>query len=393
MRVFDRVHAAIARATSSGAVIPEIDGLRFIAIAAVVVFHIGGRYFEQPPVPFWQPDGGGITEWFVYAGFFGVQLFFVISGFVLALPFAQAELTAGRPVKLGTYFLRRVTRLHPPYLICLGVCLLSWLFIDRRGSVAEFSKYVEHLIAHAFYVHGFIYGHFGMPGFFSLNNVMWSLEVEVQFYLIAPILATIFRIRRHELRRTIMILTIIGVHTVIALIPREPIAFTIIPSLYYFLLGFLFVDVYLVDWKSKPPSKSYSWDVIGFASWLLIPLMLAQSHFRDLYTMALIFLAYVAAFRGVLLGRFFANRWIVGLGGMCYTIYLYHTLLLGALHEFWNTILFGYDIPTDVSSILVQIAVVGVSVVPPSALLFIAFEKPFMKSRRKQAEQTKTIAS
>jgi peptidoglycan/LPS O-acetylase OafA/YrhL len=203
MRVQDllsRLQKAVSRATSSGAFIAEIDGLRFIAIVAVVAFHLGGRYFERPARPFWEP-GGDIAGWVVYTGFFGVQLFFVISGFVLALPFAQAQLAGGRPVELKKYFWRRITRLQPPYMISLVLFLIVALINNYGKVAADIGKYLEHLVAHAFYLHGAFYGPLDTPGYFALNHVTWSLEVEVQFYIIAPLLAMVYRVHDNAKRR------------------------------------------------------------------------------------------------------------------------------------------------------------------------------------------------
>jgi peptidoglycan/LPS O-acetylase OafA/YrhL len=266
VKLFDRVHSAISRATSSGAFIPEIDGLRFIAIIGVVAFHLGGRYFERPARPFWEP-GGDIAGWVVYTGFFGVQLFFVISGFVLALPFAQAELVGGRTVELKKYFWRRITRLQPPYVISLVVYFVVAMINNFGPVTAQLGKYVEHFVAHVFYLHGAFYGPLDTPGYFALNHVTWSLEVEVQFYIIAPLLALVFRIHDHVQRRIVLLLLIIGTHAMMYVIPRPPFAVTVVPFLYYFLLGFLLVDIYIVDWKNAAPQRSYTWDAIGFAAW------------------------------------------------------------------------------------------------------------------------------
>src|SRR4051812_39015821 len=95
------------RITTTGEYIPEIDGLRFIAITCVVFLHLG-TYVGN----FGHPDIGIFS-----IGGKGVELFFVISGFVLATPFVRYRLAGGKPVRLKPYFLRRLTRLEPPYLL------------------------------------------------------------------------------------------------------------------------------------------------------------------------------------------------------------------------------------------------------------------------------------
>jgi peptidoglycan/LPS O-acetylase OafA/YrhL len=68
---------------------------------------------------------------------------------------------------------------------------------------------------------------------------------------------------------------------------------------------------------------------------------------------------------------------------MCYTIYLYHTLMFWPLHQLWDWLVFGKDIPTTLPAIMTQIVVLTASVIAISSLLFVLFEKPFMKSKRK----------
>src|SRR3954471_14833233 len=110
------------RITTSGEIIPEIDGLRFIAIAAVILHHLALFVSTQR-----KSDEG-----LLLVGQNGVELFFAISGFILAVPFAMQYLNAGKRVKLSRYFVRRLTRLEPPYLLAL--ILLITMRIVLRGE-------------------------------------------------------------------------------------------------------------------------------------------------------------------------------------------------------------------------------------------------------------------
>src|SRR5256885_11137883 len=79
------------RITTSGEIIPEIDGLRFIAIAAVILHHLALFVSTQRKS----------EEGLLLVGQNGVELFFAISGFILAVPFAMQYLNASKPVKLS----------------------------------------------------------------------------------------------------------------------------------------------------------------------------------------------------------------------------------------------------------------------------------------------------
>ena len=190
---------SLRRITSSGVYIPEIDGLRFLAIIPVVLIH---AYGQVPTLA-----GLGTIDMDQQQGFFrlvghgsyGIQLFFAISGFILALPFARKHLQAGREVKLGPYFLRRLTRLEPPYVLML---------LLRAAALAVTAKLsgralVAHLLASIFYLHNIAYGVAS-----KIEAVSWTLEIEVQFYCLAPLLTQIYRIPSNWLRRTLLAILI-----------------------------------------------------------------------------------------------------------------------------------------------------------------------------------------
>lgn len=151
---FRHILPRFARETSAGSFLPEIDGLRFFAITAVLFYHVNGFVLARSPVHFSPSAAESLFQRLTAQGFIGVQLFFAISGFVLALPFARWHLLAAEAVSLKTYFLRRLTRLEPPYMISL--LLLSVLAIGFRGQ--EPREVVAHLLASVVYMHNFLYG-------------------------------------------------------------------------------------------------------------------------------------------------------------------------------------------------------------------------------------------
>src|ERR1700733_6334081 len=111
--------ARLSRIQGSSHLVPELEGLRFVAICSVFLTHLNGYLLAKDTEPWAIAAQGSWIDLALRQGGLGVQLFFVISGFVLAPPFARMRLGLGPKVKLGPYFLRRLTRLEPPYLLCL----------------------------------------------------------------------------------------------------------------------------------------------------------------------------------------------------------------------------------------------------------------------------------
>ncbi len=367
-----------SRITSSGNFLVEIDGLRFVAIAWVALYHVSGYAADRAG---FDKDAAAINNLLSYVllqGDLGVPLFFIISGFILGLPFAQYRLLGAKPVMLGKYFLRRVTRLEPPYFIHLGFVLLMYLtavyfgvYSGTSGDVHDLGFALKRLAASAVYSHNWIYGQGN-----AINGVLWSLEVEVQFYILVPLLTLVFALRKTVVRRTVMT-TIIVFFSMIRWLAEMRhfyiLGLTVIGNVQYFLIGFLLVDIFIAEWKQKP-SQCRRWDLIAAAAWLsLVPLRAWDGWHLAIPWAAL--LGYIGAFRGKAINAIFRNVWLATIGGMCYTIYLYHYLFISALGRVTSQIaktrvLWEY---TLIQSLLI---------VPPllllCALLFVFFERPFM---------------
>ena len=131
-------------------------------------------------------------------------IFFMISGFILSLPFAKAHFNKGRKKKISLkrYYLRRLIRLEPPYIIALIIFFIGNVWVLHKYS---FDELLPHFFASAFYLHNTIYNEFSY-----VLPIAWSLEVEVQFYLLAPLLCSIYLIRSKYLRWAIFVAAIIA---------------------------------------------------------------------------------------------------------------------------------------------------------------------------------------
>lgn len=149
---------------------PYIDGLRALAVLAVLVYHLHGP---------WLPGG-----------FAGVDVFFVISGFVVSASVARAS-HQGFGLFLGEFYARRIRRIVPALLVCLLVtALFSALFIPS----AWLSAANERTGLYAFFgLSNWVLAEGGRDYFAPVTEYnpfahTWSLGVEEQFYLLFPLL-------------------------------------------------------------------------------------------------------------------------------------------------------------------------------------------------------------
>jgi peptidoglycan/LPS O-acetylase OafA/YrhL len=369
-----------ARETSGGAFVPVVDGLRFVAIAWVVLYHISGYVAEK----LYNANGhviqglsGDSVYRFSSVGFFGVQLFFVISGYILALPFARQHLVEGaKKVSLWQYFVRRVTRLEPPYVLNLVILFVLLLMVKGGDPLAL----LKHLFASMFYVHGVVYGEPSV-----INGVAWSLELEVQFYILAPILTMVFIIRQIWLRRGVLIAAIVGMACLqeFAGLPLWK-GFALWNQLHYFLVGLLLAEFSLTSWKGKTPNVL--WDVLGsvgwvgmFASilWFIRPGTEVHGFGVHLASCGAIVLAYCGAFRGKALSWLFSRPMLYLIGGACYTLYLWHYVVISAVGRVIQRFVpSSGEVGLD---ILVYTALLTPAILGVGAVFFLLVEKPCMR--------------
>lgn len=360
----------LERVTSGGRVIREIDGLRFLAIFPVVIQHLSERLERNTPVPFSYETEYEWLSFLTNRGFIGVYIFFVISGFILAMPFAASALGNKPTISLKSYFWRRITRLEPPYVILMTTVAI---FLVVFGYYS-FSEILPHWGASLLYMHSIIYGSWSY-----LNPPVWTLEIEVQFYILAPFLAMFFfKIRDHLLRRFILVAfigTIMIVQQVTGVLHGD-LNLTILGHLQYFILGFLLADIFLVNWKSGISKKPiFNW--VGIGGFVLVIFSWSWDFYflnRVMFCAALLLVTY-SAFRSTWLNRFLTLPWITAIGGMCYTIYLVHLPIIEFLIKYTKAVSFT-------NLFIVNFAIQFLIIVPVifvvSVTYYLLIEKPCM---------------
>jgi peptidoglycan/LPS O-acetylase OafA/YrhL len=148
-----------------------LDSLRALAAIAVAMYHYFG-YFAQAGVPqsAWTQRLVAATSF----GHFGVEVFFVISGFVIAMTADRVPFT---PRAGGRFLARRMVRLVPPYWAMIGVIVVYHVAGKAAGYFATTTVTSVQVAANLLYLQDLL-------GYASLSVIFWTLCLEVQFYIV-----------------------------------------------------------------------------------------------------------------------------------------------------------------------------------------------------------------
>jgi peptidoglycan/LPS O-acetylase OafA/YrhL len=180
---------------------PELDGLRFVAFMMVYLFHGG-----VPPALFARLVGSKVAAVFRDNGGYGVQLFFILSGYLITSLLLREEARYGR-IALRAFWVRRILRIWPLYYLVLLIGFFLLPAIDGHWGTPGYSSMLRiHFLAFVAFL-----GNWTMalvaPIAYDWLSVLWSVCVEEQFYIIVPLLIALVPARA---RRPIVGFLILG---------------------------------------------------------------------------------------------------------------------------------------------------------------------------------------
>jgi peptidoglycan/LPS O-acetylase OafA/YrhL len=249
---------------------PGLDGLRAIAVLAVIAFHLG---FD------WAPGG-----------MLGVGVFFTLSGYLIT-DILLAQLNARGRIELGPFWLARARRLLPALFVMLAI-VVAWVTVFGPAQPDQFR---EGVISAIFYINNWqqIFADVSYFARFEAEGPLdhlWSLSVEEQFYILWPFLLLIGVKLVHErplasgVRPRLALLTIAGAiaSSILMAVLYEP---SFDPSRLYFGTdtragGLLFGAALAMVWPSRKlsrriaPQARNTLDALGVAGLLVIALMI-----------------------------------------------------------------------------------------------------------------------
>ena len=165
--------------------VASADLLRVLSVYIVAWYHIWQQSWLNPVLKI-----GAVRLDFnpiVRTGYLMVDLLLMLSGFLLFLPYARASLEKSPFPKIGEYYKKRAARILPSYLFCIAIILFC--FALPKGEYGSARHLWTDIWRHLTFTHNYDVLSYHNT---RLNTALWTLAVEVQFYLIAPFVCRAF---------------------------------------------------------------------------------------------------------------------------------------------------------------------------------------------------------
>lgn len=152
--------------------------MRGLAVLLVLWYHIWEISWLPAPVPW--------AQWIPETGFIGVHIFFFLSGFVIVYPFVRAARHGEPEPTWGHFYWRRFLKIEPSYLLSIVVAYAIGFAAVVRYATTPWQELLTHLL----FIHTWWPQTYG-----TINGVLWTLALEVEFYAIFPLIWWCFKRR------------------------------------------------------------------------------------------------------------------------------------------------------------------------------------------------------
>ena len=307
---------------------PEIDGLRAIAVGVVIFYHAQITIFGH------QPFKGG---------FIGVDIFFVISGYLITSIILKELVTTG-VFSFKYFYQRRIRRILPALLIVMLASLpLAWIYL-LPSSFIDFSKSILYSLGFSsnFYFHysGQQYG--AVSGLLKPFLHTWSLSVEEQYYILFPIfLFVAFKYFREYLIHILIITFIISLGLAEWGSRNYPsLSFYVLPTRGWELLAGSILAYFEITLGYR--SKNHTFNLvmpsvgillIGHSILFLNDEMLHPSLYT-LYPIIGVCLIIWFSHKDELITKILSTKLFVGVGLISYSLYLWHYPIFAFLRNY-----------------------------------------------------------
>jgi len=296
--------------------IKQIDGLRGISVLSVVLYHFFPNIFK--------------------GGFVGVDIFFVISGFVIS-KILMEEFELNRKISLKNFYIRRIKRIFPAFFLIIFVSTIFSYFILLPEYLLDFSK---SSLSSIFFSSNFYFffsnqDYAGISSNFKPLLHLWSLSVEEQFYIFFPIFLAIY-LKIFKKNFFIFGIIIFSILIYIASLVIEQhyfrASFYLFPTrAFQFLIGCLIAKIYLDQIKQKNLSIDNFIPIIFYVSaavLLIFILFVSNKHLYPSYyilfpVMSAALIIYSSRLK-TFENKILSNNYLVWFGKISYSLYLWH---------------------------------------------------------------------
>jgi peptidoglycan/LPS O-acetylase OafA/YrhL len=295
--------------------IPELDGLRGVAILTVILAHYSGKAYA--------PGG------------FGVTLFFVISGFIITRLFL-AEINATGSIAIGRFYARRFIRLMPALTVAVASIAVATVLLGEAFSIIPVVAALTYLKN---YQTLFLPDHIGPP--LANLGIYWSLAVEEHFYLVFPLLLLGFRRQPAAFCALLagLIAACLAWRLALILHFEVPAPRTYMGSDTRFdspLMGALLACLCrLREQNGQPVTSLANWSLPAGLLLILISFLIRDPIFRETFRYSIQNIGIALCLFGILYGpalswprRLLASGPLHGLGVISYSLYLWHIFIL-----------------------------------------------------------------
>ncbi len=333
-----------------------ITGLRAIAATMVVIIHTG-----------MLSDYGTVGQAITLAGKYGVDIFFVISGFTIAKTFQEAR-------NYRSYLIRRIMRILPLYWLIISMAMALWMsglfslpqYMQELGSNPDFYNYFMHLSMIS-------YLDYRVAN--SVLGVEWTIPIEVFWYICLPPLIYFGK----TIPRTLVIIVVLVIMTALLTFASKnlfgtslPIKWSPIAHGHLFFIGVS--SFYLRQrFKEAQPPQTVTW--IAGAVFLFVFAIFVKFDGRSeiLALSTAILIVYVTPDRAPWVTKPLTNGPMLFLGSVSYSIYLIHNLIIHILGD--TGMLPSYGVKTF-------IVVYGITILL-STVTYLLVEKPTNSAGRR----------
>jgi peptidoglycan/LPS O-acetylase OafA/YrhL len=385
--------------------IPALDGLRALAVLLVVLFH------AWTFVPGYIQPGQNAANYALFYGKTGVQLFFVLSGFLLFLPYAQWVFGLRERPSTLMFYKRRALRVGPAYWVSLVILILT-----APLTFAALRDLAVHLV---------FLSNTSWQTAFSINGVYWTMAIEVQFYALLPAIAWAMRalaLKIGALRSMLLMFCLLVLISLISHALGNIAALGTIPVFSTFLINYSSMPYWLAVFgcgiacsmiytylirtarlKRRQVRRIPGICTRLFVLGVLLALALAfVPLLHKLFVLDLLFgLAYAGMLMGVLFGasilrKPFESRAMRFVGLISYSFYIWHRVVLHVLssrvYVVARVVLRLVGQHHAIVATAAQVAVLFILGTLASAVVaylpYQALERPFINVRKKSHETT-----